>query len=271
MKRLQEKLHEARAWMLSRIAIQEHAIALTLGSGLGNFAERVENPIAIDTKEIPHFPTPSVAGHHGKLIFGTVKSKPVVLLKGRVHLYEGRSVEEVTFYVHLLHALGIKTLILTNAAGGVNPLFDAGELCLIVDVLNLTFTPNPNALTPALIHEPIFDKELQQVAKDSARACGILLREGVYAGVLGPSYETRAEIRMLQTLHADLVGMSTVLEAITAKQLGMKVLGISLVTNKAAGLADEVLSHDDVQLVAQRAQKEFSMLIAHIIAKATTD
>ncbi len=266
MKKLQEKLQEATAWILSRITIHENTTALTLGSGLGNFAERVENPIAMDTQEIPHFPTPSVAGHHGELVFGTLKSKPVVLLKGRVHLYEGRSVEEVTFYVQLLNALGVKTLILTNAAGGVNPLFDAGELCLILDVINLMFAPNHDFSTPQLAHEPLFDKGLQQVTRNAARACGSLLREGVYAGVLGPSYETRAEIRMLQTLRADLVGMSTVLEAIAAKQLGMKVLGISLVTNKAAGLSDEVLSHEDVQVVAQRAQKEFSRLIEEIIS-----
>jgi len=271
MQKLQEKLQEAKAWIQSHITTHENTIALTLGSGLGNFAGHVENPIAIDTKAIPYFPTPSVAGHHGKLIFGTIKSKPVVLLKGRVHLYEGRSVEEVTFYVRLLNMLGIKSLILTNAAGGVNPLFEAGELCLIVDVINLMFTPNSDASTFFVAHEPLFDKELQQVARDSACACGILLREGVYAGVLGPSYETRAEIRMLQTLRADLVGMSTVLEAITAKQLGMRVLGISLVTNKAAGLANEVLSHDEVQAVAQRAQKEFSTLIEHIVTKATTN
>jgi purine-nucleoside phosphorylase len=270
MKKLQEKLQEATAWIQSRITIQEHTVALTLGSGLGNFAERVENPTVIDTEEIPHFPTPSVAGHHGELIFGTVKSKPVVLLKGRVHLYEGRSVEEVTFYVRLLNMLGVKAFILTNAAGGVNPHFDAGELCLILDVINLMFAPNLNFKMPTLAHEPLFDKGLQQVARNSARACGILLREGVYAGVLGPSYETRAEIRMLQTLHADLVGMSTVLEAIAAKHLGMKVLGISLVTNKAAGLSDEVLSHDDVQAVAQRAQREFSRLIETIVAQTTT-
>ncbi|MFQ3597599.1 MAG: purine-nucleoside phosphorylase [Chloroherpetonaceae bacterium] len=267
MKKLQEKLQEAKAWVCSRISIPENMIALTLGSGLGNFAERVENPTVIHTKEIPHFPTPSVAGHHGELIFGTVKSKPVVLLKGRVHLYEGRSVDEVTFYVRLLDLLGVKSLILTNAAGGVNPLFDAGELCLIVDVINLMFTPNPDVSKLSKVHEPLFDKAFQSVAKASARKCGILLREGVYAGLLGPSYETRAEIRMLQTLRADLVGMSTILEAHTAKRLGMKVLGISLVTNKAAGLSDETLSHDDVQLVAQRAQNEFSTLIEEIIAR----
>ncbi|MGQ9804726.1 MAG: purine-nucleoside phosphorylase [Chlorobiales bacterium] len=266
MKKLQEKLQDASAWILSRIRIYENTIALTLGSGLGNFAECVENSVEIDTEEIPHLPTPSVAGHHGKFIFGTVNSKPVVLLKGRVHLYEGRSVEEVTFYVRLLNLLGVKSLILTNAAGGVNPLFEAGELCLICDVINLTLAPNLNVSAPSIAHEPVFDKKFQQLAKDCARECGISLREGVYASVLGPSYETRAEIRMLQVLGADLVGMSTVLEANVAKQLGMKTLGISLVTNKAAGLSDETLSHDDVQRVAQHAQKEFSQLIKKIIS-----
>ncbi len=165
----------------------------------------------------------------------------------------------------MLKLLGVKSLILTNAAGGVNPLFDAGELCLISDVINLMLAPNPNFSEPSKVHEPLFDEAFQSVAKECARECGILLREGVYAGVLGPSYETRAEIRMLQTLRADLVGMSTILEAQTAKRLGMKVLGISLVTNKAAGLADETLSHDDVQQVAQRAQAKFAALIERII------
>ncbi|MFN3637268.1 MAG: purine-nucleoside phosphorylase [Chloroherpetonaceae bacterium] len=269
MKKLQEKLQEAKKMIESRCAVPKGTVALTLGSGLGNFAERVENPIVIDTKEIPHFPTPSVAGHHGKLIFGTVKSKPIVLLKGRVHLYEGRDADEVTFYVRLLNLLGVKSLILTNAAGGVNPLFEAGDLCLIVDVINLMFTPNPDLPILQTAHEPLFDKGFQQVAKECARTCGIHFKEGVYAGVLGPSYETRAEIRMLQTLRADLVGMSTILEATTAKHLGMKVLGISLVTNKAAGLSDEILSHDDVQRVAQRAQKEFSTLIEAILLAHT--
>jgi purine-nucleoside phosphorylase len=265
MKKLQEKLQEARAWILSRISVHESTVALTLGSGLGNFAERAKNPMVIHTNKIPHFPTPTVAGHHGELIFGTIQSKPVVLLKGRVHLYEGRRAEEVTFYVRLLNALGVKSLILTNAAGGVNPLFDAGELCLIVDVINLMFTPNLECSESSIVHEPLFDNTLQQVAKACARACGVVLREGVYAGMLGPSYETRAEIRMLQTLNADLVGMSTILEAAVAKQLGMKVLGLSLVTNKAAGLSDETLSHDDVQHVARRSQKAFSMLLEEII------
>lgn len=267
MKKLQEKLQQARQWVLSRIAIPENTIALTLGSGLGNFAERVENPTTIDIKEIPHFPTPSVAGHHGKMIFGTMKSKPVVLLKGRVHLYEGRDANEVTFYVRLLNLLGVKSLILTNAAGGVNPLFEAGDLCMIVDVINLMFMPNPDLPMLQAAHEPLFDKDFQQVAKECARMCGIHFKEGVYAGVLGPSYETRAEIRMLQTLHADLVGMSTVLEAQAAKRLGMKVLGISLVTNKAAGLSDEILSHEDVQKVAARAQTQFATLLEAIIAE----
>lgn len=260
------RLQEAKAVILSRLAIAPETIAVALGSGLGAFAERAENAVAFKTTEIPHFPTPSVAGHGGELVFGRIRSKPVALLKGRVHLYEGRSVEEVTFYVRLLCELGVKTLALTNAAGGVNPLFDAGELCLISDVINLTFAPLPDLPRSPIAHQPLFDEELRRAARTAAARCGISLREGVYAGVLGPAYETRAEIRMLQQLRADLVGMSTVMEALVANALGMRVLGVSLITNKAAGLSDEVLSHDDVRRVAARAQADFSALLEEWIA-----
>ncbi|MCS6989026.1 MAG: purine-nucleoside phosphorylase [Chloroherpetonaceae bacterium] len=261
------KVQEAKAAILSRLAVSPDSVAIALGSGLGNFAARAENPTIFKTSDIPHFPTPSVAGHGGELVFGTIRSKPVVLLKGRVHLYEGRSVDEVTFYVRLLRELGINALVLTNAAGGANPSFNAGDLCLISDIVNLTFARIPDLPDSQVAHAPLFDEGLRAMARNAALRNGIPLREGVYAGVLGPSYETRAEVRMLRTLRADLVGMSTVLEAIVAKRLGMRVLGVSLVTNKAAGLSDDILSHDDVQRVAKRAETDFSALIEAILGE----
>jgi purine-nucleoside phosphorylase len=263
-------LEEAARFVRSQCRIRPETIAITLGSGLGAFAERVERPIAIDAADIPHFPAPSVAGHQGQLIVGELRArelsapKPVLLVKGRVHLYEGRPLNDIVFYVRLLHLLGVRRLILTNAAGGVNPQFNAGDLCLITELLNLMMIPFA-ATESVAVHEPLFDEELQTLARNAALAEQIRLREGAYAGVLGPSYETKAEIRMLQTLRADLVGMSTVYEALVAKSLGIQVLGISLVTNKAAGLSDEILSHDDVQSVAKRAQFEFSRLIEKIV------
>jgi purine-nucleoside phosphorylase len=262
-----EKLSAAKTYIeRSTGTLPPETVGIVLGSGLGNFAERVAVTHAFDADAIPNYPTPSVAGHHGKLIFGTIEKKPVALVKGRVHLYEGRPVSEVIFYVHLLHALGVKTLVLTNAAGGINPNFDAGDLCRITDHINLMMTPLPAAAADAKqYHQPIYNSGLSRKLDAVALESKIELKHGVYAGVLGPSYETKAEIRMLATLRADLVGMSTVVEATTAAHLGMNVIGISLVTNKAAGLGDEKLSHDDVQAVANQAQHNFSTLLQNFI------
>lgn len=257
-----EKVAAATAF-LAETASCTPDLAIVLGSGLGDFADRITIYHSIDATDIPHYPVPSVAGHHGKVIFGSIDGKSLALIKGRAHLYEGHSPDVVTFYVHLLAALGAKTLILTNAAGGVNFDFEPGDLCLITDHLNLTNARLPAPLA-ANAKRQIYDAALLRLIKHTALQEGIALHSGVYAGVLGPSYETRAEIRMLARIGADAVGMSTVVEASVAASLGLRVAAISLITNKAAGLSSEKLSHDEVQLIATQSKEKFSALMTAI-------
>lgn len=258
-----EKVAAARAFLAQKTSgVPE--VAIVLGSGLGDFADHISIHHTIDANDIPHYPVPGVAGHHGKVILGSSAGKSLVLIKGRVHCYEGYLPDEVTFYVHLLAALGTKTLILTNAAGGVNFNFEPGDLCLITDQLNFTNARLSANATTARKRE-IYDAELIRLIKKVALQKGIALHQGVYAGVLGPSYETRAEIRMLARLGADAVGMSTVIEACAAVSLGLRVAAISLITNKAAGLGAEKLSHDEVQRIANQSKERFSTLMSAII------
>ncbi len=239
-------------------------LAIVLGSGLGDFAQHIETRLSLDAAEIPYYPVPRVAGHHGKVILGSYAGKSLMLIKGRVHLYEGHSPETVTFYVHLLAALGIKTLMLTNAAGGINHHFNPGDLCLITDHLDLTFT---RLSFPYRFSRPcvVYDATLLRLIEQAALQHRIALHRGIYAGVLGPSYETRAEIRMLARMGADVVGMSTVVEASVAAALGLRVAALSLITNKAAGLSPEKLSHEEVQLTAHHAKEKFSALMKAIL------
>jgi purine-nucleoside phosphorylase len=210
---------------------------IVLGSGLGGLAGQIEGDAVIPYRGIPHFPVPNVAGHAGELVLGRLEGRPVAALAGRAHLYEGYTAEQVAFPIRVLASLGAPILILSNAAGGLNPGLRRGELMLLSDHLNLTGAnplvgPNDDRLGPRFPDmSAVYDPELQSIARAGARAEGITLRTGVYAGVLGPSYETPAEIRMLRTLGADAVGMSTVLEAIAARHAGVRVLGIAAVTN----------------------------------------
>ncbi|MBC8042118.1 MAG: purine-nucleoside phosphorylase [Rhizobacter sp.] len=261
-----EKLSAAQAFIEARHSVEPETIGVVLGSGLGNFASEISVHHTFQASEIPHYPASTVAGHDGLLMFGKLELQPLVLVKGRVHLYEGRPAGQITFYVRLLARLGVRTLILTNAAGGINSDFHAGDLCVITDHLNLMF--EPVSLHPTPHHQPVlYDEPLIDVLLQTASDCDVPLHRGVYAGVKGPSYETPAEVRMLGMMGADLVGMSTVIEASVAASLGMRVLGVSLVTNKAAGLSDELLSHDDVQSVAAQAQQKFSRLLKAFIAR----
>ncbi|MDX2128325.1 MAG: purine-nucleoside phosphorylase [Chloroherpetonaceae bacterium] len=269
----ESRAEEAAGFILRKIGAFRPRTAVVLGSGLGSFGERISPYASIEFSEIPHYPLPGVAGHQGKMIFGTVseagRENQVVLFKGRSHLYEGKHPEEVLFYLRLLSKLKTSNLILTNAAGGVNPEFEAGELCLITDFLNLQlpylfrFGRKWQGTKKPLIP---FDDALMKLAIKTALEKSIRLRTGVYAGLLGPSYETPAEIRTLGRMGADLVGMSTVLEATVAAERGLKVLGISLVTNKGAGLSLEKLSHEDVQHVAEAAKERFSSILFGILA-----
>ena len=223
-------------------AAEQPRIAMVLGSGLGDFGEEFQDAVAIPYQEIPGFPTSTVEGHAGRLVIGKVDNVPVLAMQGRVHFYEGYSLEEVTFPIRTFKLLGIKTLVLTNAAGGIDVQLSQGALMLISDHLNLMGAnplrgPNDERFGPRFPDmSDVYSRELQQLAIEEARAMGVELRRGIYAALPGPSYETPAEIHMLRGFGADAVGMSTVPEAIVARQMGMGVLGISCITNMAAGV-----------------------------------
>jgi purine-nucleoside phosphorylase len=225
---------------------------VVLGSGLGAFAEELQAPVEIPYGEIPGWPVATAIGHAGKLIIGKLDGVNVIVMAGRAHLYEGRSAQEVIFGVRTLGALGVRSMVFTNAAGGINLAYRRGGLVLISDHINLQGVnplvgPNDDSLGPRFPDmTEVYSVSYREVAKQVAAELGIEVSEGVYAGLLGPSYETPAEIRYLRAIGADLVGMSTVLEAIAANHMGMKSLGISCVTNMAAGILPQKLDHNEV-------------------------
>ncbi len=234
-----------------RLGGRRPAVAIVLGSGLGFLADEVQAGQRIRYADIPGFPEPGVAGHKGELVAGLLENVPVLVQAGRFHLYEGHEAATAALPVRVFARVGVKTLIVTNAAGGIRPTFRSGTLMLIADHLNLMFR-NP-LIGPALEGEERFpdmsdpyDRELRALAREAAREAHVALEEGVYAALLGPSYETPAEVRMLARLGADAVGMSTVPEVITARALGMRCLGFSIVTNPASGLSAQPLSHQEV-------------------------
>jgi purine-nucleoside phosphorylase len=265
------KLDAAVAAVRARAA-ERPDVALVLGSGLGSFADTLASPTAIPYSAIPGMPVSSVPGHAGKLVVGTASSVRCVAMQGRVHLYEGHDPAEVVFGLRVMLSLGAKTVIVTNAAGAANPALEPGDLMLIEDHLNLTgrtplLGPNDEALGPRFPDmSRAYDPDLRRIARATAEELGIAIRSGVYAGLLGPSYETPAEIRMLQRLGADAVGMSTVLETISARHAGARVLGISCITNKGAGLSAHLLSHAEVQETADRVRDSFVALLRGILA-----
>lgn len=245
--------------------------AIVLGSGLGDYAEEISVECEVAYSEIDGFPVSTVPGHAGKFIFGYIDEIPVVCMKGRVHYYEGYSVSDVVLPVRLMKLLGAGTLLLTNAAGGVNTSFHAGDLMLIKDHISL-FAPNP--LIGPNVEElgvrfpdmsAVYDGELQQLIRRTAKENGIFLQEGVYAQLTGPSFEAPAEIRMLRTLGCDAVGMSTVVEAIAANHMGMRIGGISCISNLAAGMTANPLSHEEVQEAADMAAPGFQKLVTETV------
>nr|WP_226375412.1 purine-nucleoside phosphorylase [Effusibacillus dendaii] len=246
-------------------------IGLVLGSGLGILAEEVENAVTIPYDTIPHFPVSTVEGHAGQFVFGRFAGQMVAMMQGRFHFYEGYSVGQVTFPIRVMKRLGIDTAVITNASGGINKDFAAGDLMLIRDHINLTgqnplIGPNHPELGvrfPDMSNA--YDRDLRELAHRLANQLSIPLQEGVYAGLTGPSYETPAEIRMLRQLGADAVGMSTVPEVIVAKHMGMRVLGISCISNLAAGILDQPLSHQEVMETAERVKESFSRLVREIV------
>ncbi|MCZ8512867.1 purine-nucleoside phosphorylase [Paenibacillus filicis] len=271
-KSLITKIQEAAAYIRSKYTGQPE-IGLILGSGLGVIADLVENPVVIEYQDIPHFPVSTVEGHAGELLLGTVAGREVLLMKGRFHMYEGYGVDTVSFPVRVMKELGIGSLLVTNAAGGVNTSYQAGDLMLIRDHINFTFRnpligPNFSELGVRFPDmSEAYSKRLREAAKAVAAEQGIRLQEGVYIGLLGPSYETPAEIRMMRTLGADAVGMSTVAEVIVARHAGLEVLGFSCISNMAAGILDQPLSHEEVMETTERVKQKFLQLILGIIPK----
>jgi purine-nucleoside phosphorylase len=247
-------------------------IAIVLGSGLGFLSERFSDPVSIPYSRIPGFPGTTVAGHGGTLVCGRFAGKEVLAQSGRFHLYEGHSAETVALPVRTFSELGIETLVLTNAAGGIRRTFSSGRVMLIVDQINLTFR-NP-LIGPVLNGEERFpdmsepyDAGLRRIAREAALEQKVGLDEGVYVQLLGPSFETPAEIRMLERLGADAVGMSTVMEVIAARARGIRCLGFSLITNLASGLSPNKLSHTEVMETANRVQGELSALLEAVIRR----
>jgi purine-nucleoside phosphorylase len=256
-------------------------IAVVLGSGLGAFAERISNPIVIPYANIPNFPQSTVPGHSGKLVVGTIGGGkaggiPIAVMQGRVHGYEGYSPGEVTFPVRVLGRLGIKTLIVTNAAGGINTAYSQGQLVLLSDHINLTGSnpmigSNDERLGPRFFDmTQAYSPRLRALAKSAAEGEGFPLEEGVYLAVSGPSFETPAEIRAFRILGADLVGMSTVHEVIVARHMGIEVLGISCVTNMAAGILPQPLDHEEVMETGKRVQEQLARLLTSLVQKIGT-
>jgi len=267
-----QRVREAAAYIANKTALRPQ-VGLILGSGLGGLAEEIEDATILPYGDIPHFPQSTVPGHKGRLVIGRLAGAPVVAMQGRFHYYEGYSMEQVVRPVRVMAQLGVKTLIVTNAAGGVNESFSPGDLMLIVDHINLFGTnpligPNEEAFGPRFPDmTEAYDKRLRALALQAAEELGIRLQQGVYMGLSGPTYETPAEIRAFRVLGADAVGMSTVPEVIAARHLGLRVLGLSCVTNMAAGILPEPLSHEDVVRVSAEVGPKFSALIKAILAK----
>lgn len=248
-------------------------LGLILGSGLGPYADSFQSRVTIPYEEVPHMPVSSVEGHAGAFVFGTVHGVSAIAMQGRVHGYEGHSPARVAFPVRVLWHLGVRTLIVTNASGGIDPALAPGSLVCITDHINMT---GGNPLTGVNDERfgdrfpdmsTVWTPRLIDLAEQCAQQEDVQLGRGVYAGVSGPTYETPAEVKMLRTLGGDIVGMSTVFEAIAASHMGMALLGVSCVTNHAAGVGEEALDHADVQRVAARAHKHFRALIDRIVER----
>lgn len=266
-----EKLGTAARYIQS-IHSSTPRVGIVLGSGLGAFVDSLKEKTVIPYSDIPYFKQTTVEGHEGRLILGKVEGVEVAILQGRQHAYEGHPMDEVVFPVRVLATLGIEVLILTNAAGGINLNFKPGELVLIEDHINLMarnplIGPNINELGPRFPDmTEAYNKEIRKYIEEAAKKHGVKLQKGVYAGVLGPTYETPAEIRMLRAIGADMVGMSTVPESIAANHLGLKVAGISCVTNMGAGIENVKLKHEDIKEQAVKVMHGFISILKETIA-----
>jgi len=252
---------------------EEPRVAIVLGSGLGGLADEFQDATAIPYEEIPGFAKSTAEGHVGRLVIGKLDGIPVLAMQGRVHFYEGYSLEQVTFPVRTFKLLGIKTLILTNAAGGIDVELSQGALMVISDHLNLMGANplrgiNEERFGPRFPDmSEVYSRELQRLVIEEGRAMGIELRRGIYAALSGPSYETPAEIHMFRTFGADAVGMSTVPEAIVARHVGLEVVGISCITNMAAGISDQPINHEEVMETGNRVRNTFAQLLRRLIVR----
>lgn len=261
-----KRVSDAAAYITGRLG-EVPGVAIVLGSGLGAFGDKLSASVSIPYGEIPNWPASRVIGHAGKLVAGAIKGRRVLALSGRVHFYEGHDLSTVTFATRVLGRLGVKTLILTNAAGGINTAFTSGALMLITDHINLQGTnpligPNDDRFGRRFPDmSEIYSRRLRTLAAETARASGLHLESGVYIAVTGPSYETPAEIRAFRTLGADAVGMSTAPEAIVARHMGLEVLGISCISNMAAGILPQPLTEEEVIETTARVSREFIALL----------
>ena len=272
MNQIYEKLVKCADAVKSKIKFQPK-VALILGSGLGDYAETMQVEETMEYTEIEGFPVSTVAGHKGRFLFGYVEGVPVVAMQGRVHFYEGYPMQDVVLPVRLMKKMGAEILFLTNAAGGVNENFHAGDLMMITDQIS-SFVPSPliganmDDLGPRFPDmSEIYRREYRKIIRESSKALNIDLQEGTYLQFTGPAYESPAEIRMVRTLGADAVGMSTACEAVAANHMGMKILGISFISNLAAGLSTQPLSHKEVQEAADLAAPKFRALVTEVIRR----
>ncbi len=252
-------------------------VAIVLGSGLGDFANEITDAVRLPYPEIPHFAHSTAVGHAGQLVLGTIGECPVVIMQGRIHLYEGYPVQSVVFPMRVFSRMGVRAAILTNAAGGINLEYGQGRLVVIKDHINLqgqnplVGPEDPRFGRRFIDMSEAYSKSYRQLALEAGKRLGMDLREGIYAAVLGPSYETPAEIRFLRTIGADLVGMSTVPEVIAARQLGIKVLAISCVTNMAAGILDQPINHEEVLEIGRRIAGEVKALLREVTPRIAED
>ncbi len=267
---MQKKLKETIDFIKQKIQATP-TVGLVLGSGLGDFVNQLTDKVIIPYEEIPHFKTTTVFGHDGKLIFGKINQTAVIVMQGRFHAYEGYSYDEVVFPSRVMALMGVKCIILTNAAGSVNLNYHPGQLVLIKDHINLSggnplIGKNIDAFGPRFPDmSDTYNKTAREIILKASKKLNHFIHEGVYAGMMGPTYETPAEIKMIRILGGDMVGMSTVPEAIAINHMGVKVVGISCITNYGSGIKEEKLSHDDIKTEAQKAMKQFTELLVHSI------
>ena len=270
MSDLLKRIEEARAAVAARGGVKP-AVGLILGSGLGDLADQIENPVRIPYGEIPHFPVSTVPGHAGQLVIGTLRGQPVAAMQGRIHYYAGYTMQQVIFPTRVLRALGCETLIVTCACGGLNPDFSAGDLMLITDHINMMGEdplrgpnePSLGARFPAMVGA--YTPALREMAEQVASGLGFQLRKGVYSPISGPCYNTSGELRMLRMLGSDTVGMSTVPEVVAAAHMGMKVLGIACITDMALPDHPIQLTHEQVMATAERTKPRFQNLIKGVL------